>query len=100
MVTKDLEIPGQKPDEACYPIAYKCNSYGDYKRGFCTNCTLCNCQVAALPLQLWKDLPDIPIRFGVLEKHLNDSDGFVEALQQTYYMETEIEAPYCSYTYS
>lgn len=41
----EKETEDQEP--SCYPLAYRCHSYGDFVAGQCTDCNGCDCAIAA-----------------------------------------------------
>lgn len=99
MVAYDEQLePTKNDDDNCYPIAYNCPSYGDFRNGRCYDCTSCKCQIAAFKYQL-KRHAEYPVPYGV-ELAWNDPDDraqkVVAVLQQTYYVLTESERPFCS----
>lgn len=103
MVAFDEEFITRPDKENCFPVSYRCPTYGDFRLGRCTDCQNCKCQVAAHDFQTAETNLPVPFGlFGILNKTINtkedlkyQAEQIVEVISRTSYMLTEIEHPYC-----
>ncbi|KAI1296567.1 Phospholipase A1 member A [Halotydeus destructor] len=96
MIHTDHQV-NKNSEHDCHPIAYSCDSYGDYAMGKCYNCTGCQCQLAGFDLQISNhplsrdDLIPTPGPLAIdLRQYFSHPN---------WYLRMATQPPYCLYNY-